>query len=155
MSEHDIANSETHDLQAFIDGTAHYFSHVTGHNAIVGTPYLRTDENLTLGYTGMIGVSGTRKGFVYFTSTREMLENILDAIGETDFCDEHIVDIIGEIANTISGNVRSQYGKDFMISVPAVISGGSHKVNYPGNTATYIIPITWKQYQPRLMISLE
>jgi len=155
MSEQDLELNETLELQAFIDGVAHYFNHITGHEAVVGTPFLRTDENPALDYTGMIGVSGARKGFVYFSSSREMLENILDAMGETDFCNEHIIDITGEIANTISGNVRSRYGQNFMISVPAVLSGGPHKVNYPGNTATYIIPISWKQYEPRLMISLE
>jgi chemotaxis protein CheX len=84
-----------------------------------------------------------------------MLENILDTMGEVDFCDDNIIDITGEIANTISGNVRARYGKDFMISVPAVLSGGSHTISYPANTATYIIPVSWKQFEPRLMICLE
>lgn len=155
MNNQDPAQEESHELQAFIDGVAHYFEHVTGHKAIVGTPFLRTNEQLSLEFTGMIGVSGARKGFVYFTSTREMLENVLDTMGEVDFCEENIIDITGEIANTISGNVRTRYGKNFMISVPAVLSGGNHTVSYPSNTATYIIPISWKQFEPRLMICLE
>ena len=155
MTSRTLEQTEEHDLQAFIDGTAHYFDHITGQEAVVGAPYLRTTENPSLEYTGMIGVSGSRKGFVYFTSSREMLENILDAMGETDFCDENIADITGEIANTISGNVRRSYGKNFMISVPVVLAGGNHQVTFPGGNATYIIPVSWKQFEPRLMICLE
>lgn len=143
------------DLQAFIDGVAHYFSHVTGHEAEVGTPYLRTSDNPVLEFTGMIGVSGARKGFVYFTADRSLLENILDAHGEEDFSDDNLADMVGEVANTISGNVRRTYGANFLISVPLILTGGSDKVTFPKNVSTYIIPISWKQFEPRLLVCFE
>ena len=143
------------DLQAFIDGAAHYFSHVTGYDAEVGTPYLRTADNPVLEFTGMIGVSGSRKGFVYFTADRALLENILDAHGEDDFCEANLADMVGEVANTISGNVRRTYGANFMISVPLILSGGANRVTFPAGVSTYIIPISWKQFEPRLLVCFE
>ena len=52
----------------------------------------------------MIGISGARKGIVYFTAPRGMLTVLLMRMQETDSSDENIKDLVGEVANTISGN---------------------------------------------------
>ena len=74
-------------------------------------------------YTGVINISGKREGVVYFTAPKAMLTVLLMKMQENDFSHETMRDLVGEVANTISGNARRDFGRDFVISVPSVVSG--------------------------------
>jgi chemotaxis protein CheX len=144
------------DLHFFIDSTVNYFEEVTNEKATAGIPYIKDDEPVVLGYTGIIGISGKRKGSIYVTTSETMLSSIakiilgLDEVGKDD-----IKDLVGEIANTISGNVRQAYGSDFMISVPVVVEGKAKDIKLPDNIQSFVIPITWKDYKSYLVVCLE
>ena len=47
---------------------------------------------------------GKREGVVYFTAPRAMLTVLLMKMQENDFSHETMRDLVGEVANTISGN---------------------------------------------------
>ena len=144
------------DLHFFIDSTLNYFNEITNEKAVTGIPYLKEEESVVLNYTGIIGISGKRKGSIYITTTGEMLKELakiilhLDDVGEDD-----IKDLVGEIANTISGNVRQAYGSDFMISVPVIVEGKAKDIKMPDDVQSFVIPITWKDHQFYLVVSLE
>ena len=74
-------------------------------------------------YTGIINITGKREGVVYFTAPKAMLTVLLMKMQESDFSHETMRDLVGEVANTISGNARRDFGRDFVISVPSVLSG--------------------------------
>ena len=136
------------DLHFFIDSTINYFEEVTNEKATAGIPYIKDEEPVVLEYTGIIGISGKRKGSVYVTTSDEMLNDIAKTIlGLEDIGKEDIKDLVGEIANTISGNVRQAYGSDFMISVPVVVEGKAKDIKLPDNIQSFVIPITWKDYK--------
>jgi chemotaxis protein CheX len=144
------------DLHFFIDSTINYFDEVTGEQAVTGIPYLKGKEPIVLDYSGIIGISGKRKGCVYITTTREMLESLANIIlGQENASNETVKDLTGEIANTISGNVREAYGSSFMISVPVVIEGKAKDIKLPENVQAFIIPITWKDFKSYLVVCLE
>ena len=144
------------DLHFFIDSTINYFDEVTGEQAVTGIPYLKGKEPIVLDYSGIIGISGKRKGCVYITTTREMLESLAKIIlGQENASNETVKDLTGEIANTISGNVREAYGSSFMISVPVVIEGKAKDIKLPENVQAFIIPITWKDFKSYLVVCLE
>ena len=144
------------DLHFFIDSTVNYFEEVTNEKATAGIPYIKDDEPVVLEYTGIIGISGKRKGSVYVTSSEVMLSMIAKVIlGLEDVGKEDIKDLIGEIANTISGNVRQAYGSDFMISVPVVVEGKAKDIKLPDNIQSFVIPITWKDNKSFLVVCLE
>jgi chemotaxis protein CheX len=105
-------------------------------------------------FTGVIGVSGTRKGIVYFTVPRGMLSVLLMRMQETDSSDETIKDLVGEVANTISGNARRDLGKNLVISVPSVIAREPEKVTTP-YSRSYVIPIKWRTHTAKLVVCLE
>ena len=87
--------------------------------ASVGSPYLVNEGKPTVQeFTGLISIAGKRRGIVYFTASRPMLTVMLMRMGETELTQENMCDLVGEVANTISGNARRDFGKDFMISVP-------------------------------------
>ena len=144
------------DLHFFIDSTVNYFEEVTNEKATSGIPYIKDDEPVVLEYTGIIGISGKRKGSIYVTSSEEMLKSIAKVIlGLEDVGKEDIKDLIGEIANTISGNVRQAYGSDFMISVPVVVEGKAKDIKLPDNIQSFVIPITWQDHKTFLVVCLE
>lgn len=143
-------------LQVFIDGVVRYFSLTTDNDLKVGTPYLEENTHpAAMDYTGIIGISGNNKGCVYFTAPRVMLKHLILGLGESDVGEANMVDLVGEVANTISGNARKELGKDFMISVPVVVSGAPSHIHLPLDLRSYVIPITWRSYQAAVVICLE
>jgi len=72
-----------------------------------------------------------------------------------DVSGDDIKDLIGEIANTIAGNVRQAYGSEFMISVPVVIEGKAKDIKLPANIQTFVIPISWREFNSFLVVCLE
>lgn len=144
------------DLRVFIDGAIHYFSKMSQSPAVIQTPYLKENESpLTHEYTGIIGISGRNKGCVYFTAPGSLLKHFLLSIGEDDTSHEALCDLVGEVANTISGNARKYFGAEFLISVPVVVDGQPNAIRLPQNARSYIIPLLWRSYEATLVISLE
>ena len=144
------------DLHFFIDSTLNYYEEVTNQKATAGIPYIKDESAVVLEYTGIIGISGKRKGSIYITTSEEMLKEIANIIlGLDDIGKEDIKDLVGEIANTISGNVRQAYGSDFMISVPVVVEGQAKDIKMPDNIQSFVIPLTWREHKSFLVVCLE
>src|ERR1700761_2537006 len=143
------------EIRTFIDGTTTYFEVTAQQAASVGSPYLVTDGNPgSYEYTGVINISGARKGLVYFTAPRGMLTVLLMRMQETDTSDESIRDLVGEVANTISGNARRDFGKNFVISVPVVLAHDEDKLTTP-HARSFVIPINWRTHSAKLVVCLE
>jgi chemotaxis protein CheX len=141
------------EIRTFIDGTTNYFEVAAEQAATVGSPYLVTDGNPGVyEYTGVINITGARTGIVYFTAPRGMLTVLLMRMQETDTSEENIKDLVGEVANTISGNARRDFGKNFHISVPEVHD--TEKVAAP-HSRSYVIPINWRTHSAKLVVCLE
>ncbi len=143
-------------LQVFIDGIKTYFAHTSDPDVKIGTPYLVDNKTPEASdYTGIIGVSGPTKGCVYFTAPTIQLKHLLMSIGEHDTSEENIIDIVGEVANTLSGYARRTFGKNFMISVPVVIEGVPSAIHLPKQLRSYVIPVNWKSYNASVVICLQ
>ena len=144
------------DLHFFIDSTVNYFEEVTSEKAVSGIPYIKDESPVVLEYTGIIGISGKRKGSIYITTTEAMLYEIAHIIlGIEEVKRDDIKDLVGEIANTISGNVRQAYGSDFMISVPVVIDGKAKDIKVPDNIQSFVVPLNWRNFESFLVVCLE
>lgn len=144
------------DLQVFIGGATDFFEQMADEAAQVGTPYLVSNCNSEIkGFTGIIGVSGRRRGSVYFTAPPVMLKVLLMTLGEDDTSHENMCDMVGEVANVISGSARKEFGKEFLVSVPVVVVGRLDKIIVPAELRSFVVPITWKSYDASLVISLE
>ena len=106
-------------------------------------------------YTGVISVSGRRDGVVYFTAPRGMLTVLLMTMNESDVSHENLCDLVGEVANTIAGNARRDFGNQFVISVPTVLAGGGSKPQLPRGGQPIVIPINWRSHSARLVVCLK
>lgn len=141
-------------LQVFLDIIANYFNQFGAEELIIDTPYLLDNEQLTVhDYTGIIDISGIQKGVVYFTASYGLLSSTLDKMGETDKSEGNFIDLAGEVANTIAGNARKEFGANFHISVPVVFKGPLQNVILP-DERSFIIPITWLSQSGEIVVCL-
>jgi chemotaxis protein CheX len=144
------------DIRAFVHGTTRYFEVAAQQAASVGSPYL-----VTLGapdiheYNGVISVSGRRNGIVCFSAPRGMLTVLLMKMNESNTSHEYLCDLVGEVANTIAGNVRRDLGKDFAISVPTVMTGAGSAVELPLGDRPVVVPINWRSHVAKLVVCLR
>lgn len=147
---------QENEIEIFIQGISNYFSLYSDEKLSIDTPYLLDNVNkLVYDYTGIIGITGNYSGCVYFTAPKVLLKYLLLSLGEEDLNEVNIADLVGEIANTISGNARKYLGSDFMISVPVVVDGTINKVQLPKELRSYVIPIKWRNYSAAMVISIE
>ncbi len=145
-------------IKVFIEGVENFFININRMNVTIGTPYLIENEHPQASdYTGVIGISGEYTGCVYFTAPGHMLKHLLLSYGvtSTNISKERVLDLVGEVANTISGNARAEYGQTFNISVPVVFEGAPKDVYLPKDAYSYVIPIVWKKYTAHIVVSLQ
>lgn len=144
-------------LAVFIDCITRYFDHLPNQDCSVGSPYL-VDETVKIrgDYTGVISISGAYHGNCYFSAPRDLIADVITESGETETSEEMVLDAVGEIANTLSGNARKELGDDFIISVPKVFHGtGAAQLVSDEEQHTYAIPIHWHDHEALLGIHFD
>src|SRR5579863_3405689 len=143
------------ELKTFVEGTTNYFEVAAQQPATIGSPYLMEGAPSVHDYTGVISISGKREGVVYFTAPRAMLTVLLMKMQENDFSHENMRDLVGEVANTISGNARRDFGNEFVISVPSVLAGERAELPLVPGARSFVIPINWRSHSAKLVVSLK
>lgn len=143
------------ELRIFVDIVKHYFEQQTGCAAEMGAPFLGEPHALPVfDFTGVIGISGNRRGCVYFTAPRALLGQVLKQAGEPDTSEENLADLAGEIGNTIAGNARREFGHHFLVAVPVVVRGQDPSISLPKGVKAYVIPLSWRQLEAALVVSV-
>lgn len=143
-------------LEVFVDGLTNYFDAMTGLKAQVGTPFLIQDINKYLfDFTGIIGISGNHKGSIFFTAPRIMMVKLISEINVPTTRDDKLMDLVGEVSNTISGNARSQFGDQFLLSTPIQLKGKNSELTVQEVNAIYVIPVVWQSMKAHLIINLN
>lgn len=144
------------DIQVFITGVRRYFESLKADSGVViEPPFIKDQERPLLEYTGIIEISGKAHGAVCFTANALMLRNILAFLNESPISEEILCDLVGEIANTLSGNAREEFGRDFLISVPVVATGNDSRFSFPEDGRNYVIPIIWQSEKAYLLVCLN
>ncbi|MBT8343004.1 MAG: chemotaxis protein CheX [Desulfatitalea sp.] len=108
----------------------------------LGKPVLKTSNEVPHEISSIIGISGNVSGCVVLSLSEEVAFQLASALigEEVNALDEDCTDAIGEIANMIAGNAKTDFpSKDNSISVPSVVVG-KHKVTYPSGIPIITIP---------------
>lgn len=143
-------------ISVFVDGVIHYFDTISDQPARVGTPFLIKNINdYLMDFTGIIGISGNQKGSVFFTAPKSLLVYLLHDLGVFNTQDPKLMDLVGEVSNTISGNARREFGDQFLLSVPLVLKGKSDDIAVSKTVEIYVIPFVWRHTNANLIINLE
>jgi len=84
-----------------------------------------------------------------------LLRHLILSVGETDTSEIMMLDAVGEVANTLSGNARKELGGGFNISAPHITKGLPTIETVGEGHRIYAIPIQWKSYRAMLGVSLH
>lgn len=143
-------------IEAFVDIVKHYFTQFSKDELVVDTPYLSEEkEPHVYDYTGVIGISGVMRGVVYVSASKALLQVVLQDMKESISDEVLLTDLVGEIANTIAGNARREFGSQFHISTPFVFKGMPQAVVLPKEGRAFIIPILWQHQVGEIVVCLE
>lgn len=148
----DISEKET---RVFIDAVTHYFGHLTGEPAVIRSAYLAEGALPRFDYTGLITLSGQFRGCVYFSASKLMTTKLLIALREPDICNANLLDIVGEVANTIAGNARKHFGDELEISTPLSIQGHADTIKPAVRARPFAIELTWQRCEAVVIVDLE
>jgi len=147
---------ENQTLAVFVEGVENYFKTRSDANAKVGTPFLVDNINDYISqYTGFISISGVNEGTIMFTSDEPILQHLLKGYGSIDKTEENYLDLVGEIANTVSGNARKTLGNGFILSVPIILKGEQEAVKTTKTFEIYVVPIIWKGHKASIILNLK
>lgn len=145
-------------LQVFVEGIKRYFSTTTPDDPVeVGVPYLSlAQDRWHHDITGIITVTGVHQGSVCFSAPRILLRHLLLLQGEAENDTSMCSDLVGEVANTIAGNARRSFGRQFCISTPQVVEGEPPCTPLVTQVArAFVIPLEWHRYRASLVISCQ
>lgn len=146
---------QAQEFETFVAATIHYFD-TTVDRASVGSPYLIEEGQPPVQeFAGAIKISGKRQGIVYFTASRLMLTAMLVRMGENEITVENMADLVGEVANTISGNVRRTFGDEFVIATPRVVVNRPEELVLPVHIRPFVVPINWRTHSAQLVVCVD
>lgn len=147
----------TEDIAVFSEAITHFFTTTTGETASVRSAYLLEDGPPVLwnDFNGLIEVNGRYQGSICFSAPGPLLTHVLLKMGDSEYTQERQGDLVGEIANTLSGRARRHFGEGLEISPPRLIA---NDIDTPPPRATslpYAIPLSWHGYEAHLVVQLE
>ncbi len=96
-------------------------------------------------------VAGTTR---YFEVAVGQPASMLMKMQESNVAHENLCDLVGEVANTITGNVRRDFGREFGISPPNVVSEGQ-SLPLPTGCHPIVIPINWRSHTAKIVVCLK
>jgi chemotaxis protein CheX len=151
------ARLKVEDIRIFSDAAGAFFEHSTRKRATVRTAYLLDSRDIVIwdDYQGLIELDGQYRGSVAFSAPRGLLSHVLLLMGERDYSDASHRDIVGEIANQMSGYARRHFGESMEISPPQVLTQRQGRAGAPGDAAAFVIPMAWERYEAHLVVRMQ
>jgi chemotaxis protein CheX len=148
--------SSEFEVGVFVNSVMHYFETTVQQPAACGIPHLALRRQPELAdYTGIVSISGRRDGVVLFSAPRSMLCVMLMCMQQTDLSHEHLRELVGQIADTLSGDAQRNFRHQYSIAVRSQVHDGEAPVVYPPHARPIVIPIAWRSYQARLVVCLD
>lgn len=146
------------DIRIFSDAAGAFFEHSTRRPARVRTAYLLESPEPVVwdDYQGVIQLIGRYRGSVGFSASRGLLTHVLLLMGERDYSESSHCDIVGEIANQMSGYARRHFGETMEISPPRVLKRkGPPDISARDDEGTpFVIPLSWDSYEAHLVVRM-
>ncbi len=107
--------------------------------------------------SGVIGLTGAGKGMVVLRLRKAMVNELLKMSGmeasNADEEEELTNSLLGELTNVVSGHVINTLTEhDLDITVPLIVQGPNHKINWPVFAPVYQIPISTSMGEMELLV---
>jgi chemotaxis protein CheX len=147
-------------IQPFIKVCKNVFKEFLNLELEAKMPYFMEKEAPTeWDVSGVIGLTGEARGAVVISMKDDLaikLTGILTGKSHKVLYDE-VVDAVGEIINIIAGNAKQELEEAFrlVISLPTIVKGKEHSVNWPENQARVIcIPFSLADTEESFTLSV-
>jgi chemotaxis protein CheX len=144
-------------INPFINAVINLFQTMVGLSLNVGAPELKSDAKPNHDICGVIDVTGEVQGRVVVSMPETMATVLASELLEEHIeqLDEDCIDAVGEIANMIAGNAKTDFpGGGNAISVPQVVIGRGN-VTYPAATPVISIPCQTEQGALSIDVALK
>ncbi len=151
------ARLKTQDIKIFSDAAGLFFEQTTGKRASVRTAYLLDTQGAVVwdDYQGLIDLDGKYRGSVAFSAPRGLLSHVLLLMGERGYSEASHRDIVGEIANQMSGYARRHFGDSMEISPPRVLTERPAPSAGEADGVPFVIPMAWERYEAHLVVRMH
>jgi chemotaxis protein CheX len=130
-------------INPFLSSAISVFNTMLGITLTREDPFLKNATQPNHEVSGLIGLSGKVKGMVVLSLSREAALSAAGImLGERPKdLNADVADAIGELTNMIAGAAKAQLEDlQLNISLPTVITGKSHCIEFPKNTLPICIP---------------
>jgi len=130
-------------INPFISAVVKVFGTMLSSKVTFSHPYFRDNAQPSREVSGIIGLTGKAKGTVVLSLERETAICVAERLlGERPpGINRDVTDAIGELTNMISGNAKAQLEQlALSVSLPTVITGKSHCIDFPRKTNPVVIP---------------
>lgn len=108
-----------------------------------GTPYVKNGFQPEHEVSGVIGLSGKARGTVVLSLSREAALSATAVLLQERPLDINadVADVVGELTNIIAGGAKAKLEHlDMSVSLPTVITGKCHCVEFPKKVTPISIP---------------
>lgn len=145
------------DIEVFSEAISAFFLNMTHESAVVRTAYLLDGSSAPLwsDFNGVIDVSGGFRGSITFSAPHGMLSQVLQAIGEREHSVDRCLDVVGEIANMMSGRARRHFGEELAISPPSARLRMLPPAVPRATGVPFAIPLRWRAHEANLVVHLD
>jgi len=131
-------------IQPFIDGSEMVFKELFNTEIKAGRAFfIMKDEFETIwDLSGIIGLSGEANGAVAISLKEETAFRLTSILTGNKYksIDEDVTDMLGEVVNIVTGNVKNIFEKKHRIKItmPSIIKGKSHSIVWPSEKSRII-----------------
>jgi len=148
-------------IQPFIKTCTSVFHDFVNLEPEAKMPYfLEKDKTEDWDVSAVIGLTGEARGAVVISMKQDFAIKLTSVLTGNTYktMDSEVIDAIGELVNIIAGNVKQELEDTFrlIISLPTIITGKEHRVNWPEGQARVIcIPFSVGADSFNLSVALE
>ncbi len=131
-------------INPFVTAVLSVFRTMLGTELVRGQPFVKGGFQPRHQISGVIGLSGKARGTIVLSLDREAALRataILTQEERPSSINADVIDAVGELANMIAGCAKAKLEQfEMSVSLPSVITGKGHCIEFPSNTTPICIP---------------
>lgn len=130
-------------INPFLTSAITAFDTMLGCKLQRGNPYIKNGPQPENEVSGIIGLSGKAQGTVVLSLSRQAALNATEVLLQERHTEinAEVADAVGELTNIIAGGAKAKLEPlDLSVSLPSVITGKCHCIQFPTKVTPICIP---------------
>jgi chemotaxis protein CheX len=150
-----IAFQPERELAVFIDLVARYFQTVGGSAPAFFAPSLEAELPAQLDCTGYMPVTGRLTGWISLSLPSALLRALLSRMGEDQHDEAAQLDLVAEMAGTITSNAREHFGERLYVQPPLASAANAFPGELVPPPLSFRLPFEWSGEQAYLLVAIH